>query len=117
MAACPLGAAAQWEDVSTAYLLDASCTGSFWGDGMSCADFNGDGLDDLTFAQASGTVSLYARTPDGFELEAEFIGEGQATSVLWVDVDGDGDLDVVIVKNLRGDLLWFENSGKPTKKV
>jgi hypothetical protein len=29
-------------------------------------------------------------------------------------VDGDGDLDVVIVKNLRGHLLWFENSGKPT---
>ncbi|MBI85866.1 MAG: hypothetical protein CMJ81_21940 [Planctomycetaceae bacterium] len=30
------------------------------------------------------------------------------------DVDADGDLDVVIVKNLRGDLLWFENSGTPT---
>jgi hypothetical protein len=30
------------------------------------------------------------------------------------DVDNDGDLDVVIVKNLRGHLLWFENSGSPT---
>ena len=29
------------------------------------------------------------------------------------DVDSDGDLDIVIVKNLRGDLLWFENDGSP----
>ena len=30
------------------------------------------------------------------------------------DVDNDGDLDVVIVKNVRGHLIWFENSGSPT---
>jgi hypothetical protein len=30
------------------------------------------------------------------------------------DIDRDGDPDVVIVKNLEGHLLWFENSGTPT---
>jgi hypothetical protein len=29
------------------------------------------------------------------------------------DINGDGHLDVVIVKNKRGHLLWFENSGTP----
>ena len=29
------------------------------------------------------------------------------------DVDGDGNLDVVAVKNLHGNLLWFRNGGTP----
>ena len=48
--------------------------------------------------------SKYQHNNDPERLERHMIG----------DVDGDGDSDVVIVKNLRGDLLWFENSGTPT---
>ena len=84
-------ARAQWEDVSIEYLVEASCTGSYLGCGLSCVDFNADGKDDLTIGQASGVVSLYLRTEEGFVLDQELLGTGQATGVLWVDVEGDGD--------------------------
>ncbi len=86
--------------------------------GIAAADFDADGDLDLTSADytphnmlylfdnhSHGTFSRHIIQKDDPErLERHMIG----------DVDGDGDPDVVIVKNLRGDLLWFENSGKPT---
>ena len=100
---------AQWEDVSTEFLLSASCTGSYLGCGISCADFNADGKDDLTVSQASGNVSLYLRTEDGFVLEEELEGEGEATGVLWVDIDGDGDLDLFTGHQSNGVRLYVRS--------
>jgi len=86
--------------------------------GIGAADLDGDGDVDLTSADYTPHNMLYLfendsrgnfkrhliQKDDPERLERHMLG----------DVDGDGDLDVVIVKNLRGDLLWFENSGKPT---
>ena len=85
--------------------------------GIAVADLDGDGDLDLTSADAAPHDSLYwfentrrgrfqrhfIQKNDPERLERHAIG----------DVDGDGHLDVVIVKNLHGDLLWFRNSGSP----
>jgi hypothetical protein len=85
--------------------------------GIASADLDGDGDPDLTSADALPHNCLYWFENDGKgrftrhfiqkddpeRLERHGIG----------DIDRDGDPDVVIVKNLNGDLLWFENSGKP----
>lgn len=89
--------------------------------GIAAVDIDRDGDLDLTSADYTPHNRLYLFENDGQftpgkfkkhiiqrddpeRLERHMIG----------DVDGDGDSDVVIVKNLRGDLLWFENSGRPT---
>lgn len=86
--------------------------------GIDAADIDKDGDLDVTSADYTPHNSLYLFENDGqgnfvkhfiqkddpVRLERHRIG----------DVDKDGDLDVVVVKNLNGHLLWFENSGKPT---
>lgn len=85
--------------------------------GIAAADLDGDGDLDLTSADALPNNSLYWFENDGLgrfkkrliqkddpqRLERHAIG----------DIDNDGHPDVVIVKNLVGDLLWFKNSGTP----
>ncbi len=85
--------------------------------GIAAADFDDDGDLDLTSADYTPHNMLYLfendrnanftrhiiQKNDPERLERHLVG----------DVDRDGDLDVVIVKNLRGHLLWFENSGSP----
>ncbi|MCH9654471.1 MAG: VCBS repeat-containing protein [Planctomycetes bacterium] len=86
--------------------------------GIAAADFDQDGDLDLSSADYTPHNRLYLFENDGKgifkkhtiqkddpeRLERHMVG----------DVDRDGDLDIVIVKNLRGHLLWFENSGSPT---
>ena len=90
---------AQWQDVTENFLLEATTQASWLGCGMSLADFNLDGLDDLTFANSDGSIVAYAQlTEGGFELVHSLQGEAQAQGLAWFDADGDEDLDLMVTR-------------------
>lgn len=91
----PPDAAAQWEDVSVEHLLPVSTAASWFGCGLSTADFNGDGWDDVTAGNSNGDVTLFTGSAEGLEHWLTLNHSEESKAVLWVDVDNDGDLDLL----------------------
>ncbi len=82
-------------------------------------DIDGDGDLDLFVGESSGELNFYRnagtpRTPD-FVLESDRFGGldgGRRSAPAFVDVDGDGDLDLLLGTESEG-LLVFRNDGTP----
>ena len=86
-------------------------TGGYLGTGVSFADFNGDGLDDLTFGHHDGALSFYAGNGDGFDpidlgLELPI---AEAKGVVWADIDNDGDHDLFVAYRFAPNKLWLND--------
>ena len=69
----------------------------FSGEGMSLVDFNQDGWDDLTMTDPGGQFKFYQGGPDGLtEVDLGIVkGTGRPMSMMWLDLDNDGDRDFV----------------------
>lgn len=102
--------AGQFDDVTELYLVEASTQASWFGTGMSVADFNLDGLEDFTFANSTGSVVLYEQLPEGgFELTHELPGTTQPQGVVWFDADGDDDLDLMVARRFAPLALFLRD--------
>ena len=90
-------------------LLYTNHFGGFLGHGVSMADFNGDGHDDLTFTQFQGEILFYEGDGDGQFAQAD-LGivntGGEAKCALWADLDGDGDQDLFVTQRLAPNRLY-----------
>lgn len=83
----------------------------FFGSGLSFYDFNGDGLDDLSFTMTNDSLVFYQNTGDGFELlPSPIFADGESKCLLWVDYDNDGDLDLFLSIN-NGRYKLYQNDG------
>jgi hypothetical protein len=84
-------------------------TGGYLGTGVSFADFNGDGKDDLSFGHHEGDLRFYVSTDGGFE-ELDLgltTPEVQSKGLLWADIDNDGDQDLFVAFRLAPNKLWI----------
>ncbi len=81
--------------------------------GISCADFNGDGLDDLTFATETGDQIIFLENKgDSFALvDPPFVTNiFESKQIIWLDYEGDGDKDLFVATWDSYNYL-YENDG------
>ncbi|MDX1407711.1 MAG: VCBS repeat-containing protein, partial [Saprospiraceae bacterium] len=87
----------------------------FGGGGVSFADFNQDGWDDLTFCTGPGQqLQFYLNNGDStFTLvDPPYIDHtGESTHAVWVDYDGDGDKDLFVATYNAPNRLYRNTGG------
>ncbi len=82
------------------------------GGGVSFADFDGDGFDDLSFATGAGEpLQFYRNTPNGLEALTDPTGNlAEIKHLLWVDYDNDGDQDL-FCSSYDGPIYLYRRDG------
>lgn len=98
-------------DATSALAVESNHTGGYWGTGLSVADFNGDGWDDITLAHHEGNIRFYAGNGVGYD-EVQFDlppYPEEAKAPLWADIDNDGDQDLFITYRLAANKLYRNN--------
>ncbi len=85
------------------------------GNGVSLADFDGDGRDDLTLGTQQGKpLAFYRNIGGAFERLPSLVDhQGDAKQVLWVDFDNDGDKDLHVT-TFMGISRLYRNEGDLT---
>ncbi len=82
-----------------------------WGSGVNFFDFDGDGLDDLTLLRENDSLYFYKNTGGQFVPLPSFVSSGQrAKQLLWVDIDNDGDFDILL-SSYQGAFKMYLNDG------
>lgn len=80
---------------------------NFLGQGLSTMDFNLDGWDDLTVTNALGELHFFSGGPEGLtEVDLGISsGTGRPMSLMWLDIDNDGDRDFLCAEGMSYSLL------------
>ena len=102
-----------FDDVASQIGVDYSYGDSVFGGGVSFADFDNDGWDDLTFASEEGSEIYFFKNNDGVFNLVTFNGifnTSKAKQVIWVDYDNDGDKDFFVTA-LEGKNSFYMNNG------
>ena len=108
-----LQAQLQFTDVAAATGCDYSYGPSMFGGGVSFADFDHDGWDDVTISTDESKKIYFFKNNGGTFSQVVLQGiddQSRAKHVIWVDYDNDGDRDLFIT-NIVGKNRLYRNDG------
>ena len=84
------------------------------GVGVSFHDIDGDGSDDLSIGDRTNELKFYRNVQGSLvPMPSLTTGAGTTKSILWADLDNDGDADLVTTK-YQGKVHLFHNNGDGT---
>ena len=103
-----------FDDVAAQIGVDYSYGDSEYGGGVSFADFDNDGWDDITYASENGVDLYFFKNTNGVYNLVTFNGisnTSKAKQVIWVDYDNDGDKDFFVTA-IEGKNTFYSNDGE-----
>lgn len=103
-----------FDDVADQIGVDYSYGDSEYGGGVSFADFDNDGWDDITYASENGVELYFFKNTNGVFNLVTFNGisnTSKAKQVIWVDYDNDGDKDFFVTA-IEGKNAFYSNDGE-----
>ena len=103
-----------FDDVADQIGVDYSYGDSEYGGGVSFADFDNDGWDDITYASENGVDLYFFKNTNGVFNLVTFNGisnTSKAKQVIWVDYDNDGDKDFFVTA-IEGKNAFYSNDGE-----
>lgn len=104
-----------YSDVSSQMKVNHSYNIDFFAGGVSFADANGDGLDDITFSSANGDNVQHLRNKTTtFKNITNRMGIseiGNSKAVIWADYDNDRDKDLFVVNMGSASKLYRNDRG------
>ena len=103
-----------FDDVASQIGVDYSYGDSEYGGGVSFADFDNDGWDDITYASENGVDIYFFKNTNGVYNLVTFNGisnTSKAKQVIWVDYDNDGDKDFFVTA-IEGKNAFYSNDGE-----
>ncbi len=83
------------------------------GSSITTADIDGDGILDMVTATQGGNVSWHKNNGNGETLQSNIIATDiKAIMVYTVDLDRDGDQDVLSTSYTGNEIAWYKNQGE-----
>lgn len=106
---------AQWNSIGDSITLSTFMIDGTYSPGVSAVDVDGDGWEDLTFGNDLHGIDLYLKSETGFVETPVDLGlsPGDCTprSVVWADMDNDGDQDLFLTCRIGHNRIYRNLGG------